>query len=430
MALLRIPGFRLLLAGFFLSALAPWAGRTAVLIWVYSLTHSGVMVSLVGLAEALPLLLLAPVAGVFVDRWSRARTMAGAVLCQALVLSPLLMVHDRSGIPIILVVTLLVNAAAQFFMPAATAAIPVVVGTDQLGPANGLIQMINSLVLILAPGLASLLFALIGPHALFLVLIAVYVLAAPLLAAVPAPRPAEAGTGTSMLGEMRAGLEYVRRSPLLMAIITIVFVALLGAGALNVLDVVFVTRALHLRTETVGILLTANGIGQLAGGILILFAGKWAAQRYHLILGASMIATSVAILAYAVSPNLPAATVALAVSGAVFTPLIIAFMTLIQLASDDAFMGRVTSLVNMAMAVAMVASLSSGGALADLFGVRQVIGGGATILLVSGVLSLALVRSTPRRPNVPDSQVTTRTPEPHTGIRVTRPSPRPLAETP
>jgi MFS family permease len=398
-SLLRLPAFRLLLAGFFLSTLAPWAQRTAVLIWVFSLTHSGVMVSLVGLMEALPLLVLAPVAGVFVDRWSRSRTMAGAVLCQALMLVPLLLVHDRGGIWLIMLVTLLVNSAAQFLMPAANAAIPVVVGADQVGPANSLIQMINSLVLILSPALSALLFALVGPHGLVVVLIAVYVLAAPLLAAVPAPRPAEAHTrATSVAFEMRAGLDYVRRSRMLLAIIAVAFTALLGAGALSVLDVVFVTRALHLRSEMVGFLLTASGLGQLVGGVLMLALGRWASSRYHLVLGYSVLASGVAIIGYALAPSLAVATGALFVSGVVFTPLIVSFMSLIQLSTEDAFMGRVMSLVNTGMAVAMVVSLACGGALADLFGVRQVIGAGAGIFMLSGVITFALVRSTPERP--------------------------------
>jgi hypothetical protein len=78
MSLLHNRGFVLLWSGQFLGILADWSLRTAVLIWVYKLTRSGLAASLVGLAEALPLLALALVAGVFVDRWSRAYTMAGA----------------------------------------------------------------------------------------------------------------------------------------------------------------------------------------------------------------------------------------------------------------------------------------------------------------------------------------------------------------
>src|SRR4051812_30650870 len=96
MRLLRERGFLLLSAGQFLNTTATWSLRTVLLIWVYSLTHSGVAVSLVGLAEALPLLVLGPIMGVYVDRWNRAYTMAGASLATAVLVLPLLTVGSRS----------------------------------------------------------------------------------------------------------------------------------------------------------------------------------------------------------------------------------------------------------------------------------------------------------------------------------------------
>jgi MFS family permease len=396
MGLLRNAGFRLLLAGFFLSTVAPWAGRTAILIWVYALTGSGVMVSLVGLAEALPLLLLAPVAGVFVDRWSRSRTMAVAALAQAALLPPLFLVHDRSGLPIILIVVLLVNIVAQFSVPAASAAIPVVAGEDAVAAANSMIQLLNGLVLILAPALAAALYAAVGPRGLFLVLIAIYLLAAPLLAAVPAARAERsAGAEHSVVGEMLAGLRYVRRSRLLLSIMAVAFVALLGAGGLSVLDVVFVTRALHDRSESVGVLFAANGIGQLLGGLAVMAVSARLAARQHVVLGISVLLNAVAVAGYAVAPSLTWAAVALLCCGASFAPLIISFMTLLQLGSEDAFRGRVMSLVNTGMAAAMLASLSASGALADAIGVRQTIALGAALFALSGLLTLALIHATP-----------------------------------
>lgn len=396
MRLLRNAGFRLLLAGFFLSTVAPWAGRTAILIWVYALTRSGVTVSLVGLAEALPLLVLAPVAGVFVDRWSRARTMAATALVQAALLTPLFLVHDKSGLPIILIVVLLVNVAAQFSVPAASAAIPVVAGEDAVAAANSMIQLLNGLVMILAPAMAAALYAAIGPHGLFLALIAIYLLAAPLLAAVPAPRAERSAVAErSVWGEMVAGLRYVRRSRLLLSIMVVAFVALLGAGGLSVLDVVFVTRALHDRSESVGVLFAANGIGQLLGGLAIMAVSARLARRQHLVLGVSVLLNAVTVAGYAIAPSLAWAAVALFCCGASFAPLIISFMTLLQLGSEDAYRGRVMSLVNTGMAAAMLVSLSAAGVLADALGVRQVIGLGAALFSLSGLLTLALIHGTP-----------------------------------
>ena len=395
MSLLRQRGFFLLWSGQFLGILADWSLRTMLLIWVYSLTRSGIAVSIVGLAEALPLLLLAPVAGVFVDRWSRAYTMTYAVLARALLVLPLLLINTRAGFPLILLVTLLANAASQFFMPAASAAVPVVVGPENAGRANSLISVINGGIAVIGPGAAALLFAALGPHGAVIVLSLLYVLAAPLLFFVPAPRPAEAAGAGSVAGEMLAGLRYLRRSSLLVALTAMAFVAMLGIGALSVLDVVFVTRGLHLRAATVGLLLTSSGVGELTGGIVVSLVSAWAARRYHLLLGIFTVLSGLGLVAYALAPTLPFAAAVLFFVGFSFPPIIVSFMTMVQLVTEDAFMGRVMSLLNTGMSVAIIASLACGGVLTDLFGVRQVIGGAATLLVVSGVLSLLVVRATP-----------------------------------
>jgi hypothetical protein len=101
-ALLKHRAFLLLVVGQTSSLLADWALRAALLIWVYALTRSAVAVSLVGLCEAIPMLLIAPFADVYVDRWHRGRTMAAALLVRALALLPLLAIHGQDGLPLVL----------------------------------------------------------------------------------------------------------------------------------------------------------------------------------------------------------------------------------------------------------------------------------------------------------------------------------------
>jgi MFS transporter, DHA3 family, macrolide efflux protein len=180
---------------------------------------------------------------------------------------------------------------------------------------------------------------------------------------------------------------------LIRSIMVVVFIALLGVGGLSVLDVVFVTRALHLRTEDVGLLLTAMGVGQLCGGLLVSALSKRLTRFYHLLLGTSILLMGVGTAAYSQMPTLQTAAAALFVSGIILPFLLVAFITLVQLTTDNAYMGRVMSLVTMCMSVASILSLTASGALTDLFGVRQVIAGGGAILVISGVVGLLVVRS-------------------------------------
>jgi predicted MFS family arabinose efflux permease len=197
--------------------------------------------------------------------------------------------------------------------------------------------------------------------------------------------------------EMHAGLAYVRRSRLLLSIISVAMVAFLGAGALSVLDVVFVTRALHQPSDTVGVLLVASGLGQLAGGILSFQFAPRLAHMYHRVLAVSIAFSGVMVLIYSVTPSLESAVVVLFIGGLGFPVMFMAFMTMIQIAVENAFMGRVMSLISTCMAVVMIISTAAGGALTDVFGVRQVIAAGGVSLVAGGLLALRLVRSMPEK---------------------------------
>lgn len=195
---------------------------------------------------------------------------------------------------------------------------------------------------------------------------------------------------------MRDGLAYVKASRLLLLLTLVAFVAMLGFGGLSVLDVVFVTRALGQPSETVGVLLSATGLGQLLGGILIFGLSRRLATRYHLVLGVSVLLSGAFTLLYGVAPTLTAAIAILFCAGTIFPPIMVAFMTMIQLSVEDRYRGRVMSLVNTAMSVAILASLTISGTLADLLGVRNVIGAGGAVAMLAGAISLALIRTTPQ----------------------------------
>jgi predicted MFS family arabinose efflux permease len=168
---------------------------------------------------------------------------------------------------------------------------------------------------------------------------------------VPAPRLAPANRHMpTVLREMAARLRYVHRSMLLADLLLCAFVFNLGAGALSVLEVVFVTRALHLRPEMAGVLLMANGLGGITGCLLIALASARVGHRYHWVLGWMVLANGLAYLAYALVPSLAEATVALVLVGLAFIPALMSYQPIVQLASVDAARGRVPSIFSTAVA--------------------------------------------------------------------------------
>jgi len=121
----------------------------------------------------------------------------------------------------------------------------------------------------------------------------------------------------------------------------------LGGGALTVLDVVFISRVLHLHSDTVGVLYLANGAGAFCGSTLMLVAGSRVARHYHHLVRWPVLDNACALLTYALAPSLLVAMVAVGAVGFLFSITLVSFITLIQLSAEDRVMGRVMSVCNM-----------------------------------------------------------------------------------
>lgn len=232
-------------------------------------------------------------------------------------------------------------------------------------------------------------------------LIALYVVSSPVLFLVPAGRPVrDDADRPAFLPELRAGLRYVAGRPNLLALAAVALSATLGTSALSVLDVVFVTRALGGPPELAGVLLTATGAGHLVGGAIVALIGPRLSGSYYRLLGVAVGAEGLAVLAYALAPALAPAAAALFVLGVLYLFAGVSFVTLLQLGTADAYLGRVMGLLTTGMALAAILSTSVGGVMADVVGIRQVLGAISVCLALVGLLALLLIRETPdRRPS-------------------------------
>jgi predicted MFS family arabinose efflux permease len=287
------------------------------------------------------------------------------------------------------------NTLAQVSLSGTSAVLPSLVGEDRVGEANARIALTNGLIFGIGPGAAAACFSFLGARATILAIIALYLPAAACLRLIRAPASTTAERQSRILADLRSGIVYVLHSTFLRAIMLVVFVDLLGFGALSVLDVVFANRVLRAGTAGVGVLLTASGIGETLGAVAVTLVARSLRNGYHRVLGLSVIAQGLGFLAYALAPNLMAASAVLLAVGFTFAPLEVAFMTLTQLATEDPYRGRVMGLLNMAVAVALIVSMAWGGFLADRFSVRQVLAVAACITIVAGVTALGLLRSMP-----------------------------------
>jgi MFS family permease len=246
-------------------------------------------VSAVLLAAGVAVLVLGPVAGVFADRWDGRRTMLRAdqvrcALSGALALLSFVPTRDLptgAWLAIVCADVLVLNAVGQFFLPARyTVMREIVRGDADRARAAGIAQATAATLAIIGPPLAAPLLFSVGLQWALLFNALSYLVSFLAISSVKLT-PAPSGTGVappagagkpaarpSVRREFVAGLRYFRGSQFLVALLTLTVIGQLGVGAVDALDVFFLTRNLHASTQLYGCLGAAFGIGGIVGALL------------------------------------------------------------------------------------------------------------------------------------------------------------------
>src|ERR1051326_8738762 len=163
-AALRQRNFALLWLGGLSSNTGDWLLVIGLPVYVYLLTGSALATSITLIVAFVPNLLLGSVAGVFVDRWDRRRTMLLANLLLAAGLLPLLLIHDTRTLWILYPVLFFEAAVDQFVQPAESALIPHLVSEEHLVTANSLNSVSSSVSRLAGAALGGILLATFGLH--------------------------------------------------------------------------------------------------------------------------------------------------------------------------------------------------------------------------------------------------------------------------
>lgn len=155
LATLRQRNFALLWLGGLISTMGDWVLNVGLPIYAYLLTRSVLVLSISVLLTSIPNIVLGSIAGVFVDRWDRKRTMVIVNLLLALGLLPLLFVRSADRIWIIYLVALAESSLEQFSTPAQNALLPTLVGEARLVQANALNTLTSNFARLIGTAIAG-----------------------------------------------------------------------------------------------------------------------------------------------------------------------------------------------------------------------------------------------------------------------------------
>ncbi len=408
LGILRQRNFALLWFGGLISMTGDWVLFIALPIYVYTLTGSALATSVMFIAQRIPSLLLGSVAGVFVDRWDRKRTMVIANLLLALGLLPLLAVQSVEQLWIVYVVAFVESALGQFFSPAENALLPQLVGEEQLIAANSLNTLNDNLARLVGPALGGVVAGLVGLSGVILLDAASFLVAGALIAlisgaptrasrAVAAPSNA-VGAWVGVWREWLAGLRLVRYERPIMVVFVILAITSLGEGIMGVLFVVFVNQVLGGGALEIGWLMSAQAIGGLLGGLLVGGASRLLTPAR--LIGLSGILFGMLDLAIF---NYPAYISGLALGLILFAVVGIpgvGFMTgvnaLLQTSVADQYRGRIFGALGTTQGLLMMIGTVSAGVLGDRLGVVTVLNMQGCGYILAGLIALTLLTTVPQ----------------------------------
>ncbi len=361
-----------------LSLMGSQAAQFSLVWWLTLETGSPAVLSTATLFALLPAVALGPLIGPLVDRWSRRRTMLAAdaaVALGSLVLAGLF-VSGRATTTAVLLFLLWRAIGGAFHTPAMLAATSLMVPREHLARIQGVNQMLQGGLGILAPPLGAVLLSLVGFGGVMAVDVVTALMAVVPLLFVAVPEPARrAGSGapgrTRFLAEIAAGLRYLRGLPGHMSLIGFACVTNLFLVPAFALMPLLVVEELKGGVSRQAVLSAAFGAGIIAGGLALgVWGGSWSRVRTAL---ASIVGLGVATLTLGLVPAslFPLAVAAMLAVGALSAAANGSIAAILQATIAPEFQGRVfTSMISVAGAMTPVGLLLAT-PIADLLGVRS-----------------------------------------------------------
>jgi MFS family permease len=351
---------------------------------VYDIHQSALDLGLIGLAEFVPLPLLALPAGHLADRLPRRIVFAGALLLNMIVMAALVTV-TVSGATKLWVFVLLAAAngvASAIGSPAARALPPTLVPTKLLPSAMALRTMAMQIATVVGPAIGGFIFY-VRPELPYAVAGGLMVLA---LACVLALRSQSARVRAERAGSpdwksVLAGVGFVRHTPVLLGAITLDLFAVLFGGAIA-LAPLFARSILHVGAGGLGLLRAAPAVGAIAAGVML--TRRPSMRRAGRKLSLVVAAFGASMIVFGLSHSFPLSLGALAISGFVDMISMNIRSTTTALATPNELRGRVSAVEMVFISASnQLGAFESGAAAALLGAMPAVVAGGALTVLLA-----------------------------------------------
>lgn len=371
--------FRLYWTGQVISQVGTWLQIVAQGWVVYNLTDSPFMLGLVNFAALVPVVPVSLLAGVFSDRLSRKKLIIVTefvLMLQALIMAGLIWL-GLIQVWHVIVLSFILGAASAVEQPARLAFVVDVVGKDDLSNAIALNSSSTNTARIVGPALAGVIITATGEAACFFINGISYLFVIWALFAIHLPVQMKNKGSIKVIGSLKDGFTYLKENPVIYGLLLIISLASFLTIPYIALMPIFARDILQVGANGLGFLLTAVGVGAIAGAIQV--ANLKPGKRGEWLVTANILGP-VFLVVFCFSRNLYLSLSLVILVGASNAIRLTLANSLTQLNTENDYHGRVMSVFNL-----LFNGLSRVGAL--------VIGGFAEIISISWVLGISAIMS-------------------------------------
>ncbi|MCC6314673.1 MAG: MFS transporter [Thermomicrobiales bacterium] len=387
--------------------------RVSSVVALHQVAQANTAISLVILAFSLPGIIFGPFAGAVADRVDRKLLMAAVNFFRAGGVFLFVLIrpewHVQSILAAYYAITFMFGTAGQFFAPAQGAMIPQLVPRGQLVQANALFNLTFTGAQLLGfTVMGPVVAKVLGVDLLFVVTAVIFLACALLTLTLPKSQqpklPKEATAGASfrrLFSDVHEGLIFILNDPLLMRAIAYLTVASTTFLMVAALGPQFVTNIVGLSENDIGYIVAPAGIGVVLGVLLVPRLARrfprealidWSLALGGVVLMLLAISKPVLMLILQRSPSVVLETIVVgalaALLGVCNACVLVPAQTVLQERSHEHIRARVyATFYTIANTVAFIPIFFAAAA-ADLFGVAQVLGVVALILIVVGGRSI------------------------------------------
>ncbi|MBN2240538.1 MAG: MFS transporter [Dehalococcoidales bacterium] len=359
---LKYTNFRYLFAGTTLSNASQWLIQVTLSWLVYDITGSGTMVGTANMLRSVSALIMIPFAGILIDRLSHRKILLinNSWMFTLTLTMALLLIFGYDNMVFVLAFSFLAGFARTIDNALRQVLVFGLLPRTHTPNGMALIQTGWSLMRSFGPAIGGFLLAWSGAGGNFLIQTSLYVLILITIMRIKFPERKVAQVDASPIENIKEGLRYIKKERTIQVFMVLGFtLPLLVVPIYTILPPIYAAEVFGDPSGTTqGLLMAAVGVGGIFGGFVTASLGSF--ERRGLLQIGAMFMVGMSLIGFALSDTLPLSLLFLALSGFFEIIFLVTNQTMMQLAIPDEIRGRVTSVVNLNMAINPLGNMAIG----------------------------------------------------------------------